>query len=134
MTRDKYPVRVLVAEDNVVNQAVIRAMLTSLDATITIVENGAQAVEALHQNLFDIIFLDCQMPVMNGYEAAARMRQEQTQGKRIPIVALTANALADDRQQCLDAGMDDYIAKPVSMIKLRAVLSQWTSVPEIVPH
>ena len=132
--RNKYPVRVLVAEDNAVNQAVIRAMLTSLDATITIVENGAQAVEELHQNRFDIIFLDCQMTVMNGYEAAARMRQEQTQGKRIPIVALTANALADDRQQCLDAGMDDYIAKPVSMIKLRAVLSQWTSVPEIFPH
>ena len=119
---------------NEVTSVVIRAMLTSLDATITIVENGAQAVEELHQNRFDIIFLDCQMPVMNGYEATARMRQEQTQGKRIPIVALTANALADDRQQCLDAGMDDYIAKPVSMIKLRAVLSQWTSVPEIFPH
>ena len=123
--RDQYPARVLVAEDNLVNKEVIRVMLERMGATATLVENGALAVEAARDNPFDIIFMDCQMPVMNGYEATAQIRREQTPGRHVPIVALTANALADDRQRCLDAGMDDYVAKPVGMAGLRTILGKW---------
>ncbi len=123
--QDQYAARILVAEDNLVNKEVIRAMLARLGATATIVENGELAVAAAREQTFDMIFMDCQMPVMDGYQATLQIRREQKPGVRLPIVALTANALADDRQLCLDAGMDDYIAKPVNMVGLRAVLGKW---------
>jgi two-component system, sensor histidine kinase and response regulator len=121
----KIDARVLVAEDNPVNQEVIRAMLARLGVDTTLVENGEQAVLALDRGSFDLVLLDCQMPVLDGYQAAARIRAAET-GTRTPIIALTANAFADDRQRCLDAGMDDYLTKPVTIGGLAEALLRWT--------
>ena len=119
--------RVLVAEDNAVNQQVIGAMLRRLGMAVTLVEDGEQAVQALQGGRYDLVLMDCQMPVLDGFAAASRIRAAETR-TRIPIIALTANALAEDRQRCLDAGMDDYLPKPVSIAGLSSMLSRWTAV------
>ncbi|MEO8250515.1 MAG: ATP-binding protein, partial [Burkholderiales bacterium] len=116
--------RILVAEDNPVNQQVIGSLLRHLGAHATVVANGALAVAAVQQEHFDLVLMDCQMPVMDGYEAAARIRSTQSANLRIPIVALTANALAEDRKRCLDAGMDDYVTKPINGVRLTELLAQ----------
>ena len=120
-------VRVLVAEDNQVNQAVIRATLTQFGATVTVVDDGAAAVDALQRAQFDLVFMDCQMPVMDGYQATARIRAAESGGHRIPIIAVTANALAGDRERCLKAGMDDYLAKPTTRQGIAGMLERWTT-------
>ncbi len=116
---------VLVAEDNPVNQIVVTEMLAGLGLTCTIADNGQKAIEASEQHRFDLILMDCQMPVLDGYVATARIRALERDAKRTPIIALTANAFAEDRQRCLDAGMDDYLTKPVSMNALEATISRW---------
>ena len=123
--------RVLVAEDNPVNQTVIGAMLERAGATPTMVSNGALAIESLKAGGFDMVLMDCQMPVMNGYEATAKIRASESPGRRIPIIALTANALAEDRERCIAAGMDDYLAKPLSLAALSEMLQRW--MPASVP-
>ena len=116
------PVRALVAEDNAVNQLVIEAALEDLGCDITLVENGLNVLLALQASSFDIIFMDCQMPELDGYEAT---RQARENGCSIPIIAVTANALAGDRERCLDAGMDDYISKPIAEDALKQMLDKW---------
>ena len=106
---------VLVAEDNETNQEVAVGMLQKLGCEVTLAVNGEKAIEAISETSFDIILMDCQMPVMDGYQATAAIRlMEKKEGsvKHIPIIALTANALEGDRERCLAAGMDDYISKP----------------------
>jgi two-component system, sensor histidine kinase and response regulator len=117
---------VLVAEDNPVNQAVARHMLATLGCTLRLAENGALAVAAWREGRYDAILMDCQMPELDGYAATATIRAEQRQAGRghVPIVALTAGALAQDRQACLQAGMDDYLAKPYTLDELRIVLER----------
>jgi signal transduction histidine kinase/CheY-like chemotaxis protein len=107
-------VRVLVAEDNQTNQIVVQTILEQLGCLVAIAQTGLEAIETLMSRDFDIILMDCQMPVLDGYEATRRIRlQELTSGRRpIRIVAMTANAQADDRARCLASGMDDYVAKP----------------------
>jgi len=122
---DKINARILVAEDNPVNQVVIEAILGQLGATVTIAENGALAVEALQQSAFDLVLMDCQMPVLDGYGATAAIRALPPPWSRVPIVALTANALPEDRQRCLDAGMNDYLSKPVRIQPLLSCLLRW---------
>ena len=117
--------RVLVAEDNPVNQSVIEAMLGELGVTVTIVANGAAAVEALPGGAFDLVLMDCQMPVMDGYAATAAIRASAGALARVPIIALTANALPEDRQRCLAAGMDDYLSKPIRLEALATCLRRW---------
>ena len=111
---DLQPIRtaltVLVAEDNPVNQMVIEAMLESMGCTVTLVENGAEALDALDSRPFDIVFMDCRMPVVDGLEAARTARRR---GHALPIVAVTAEALPGDRERCLAAGMSDYMSKPL---------------------
>ena len=122
----KFCCRVLLAEDNPVNQQVAAAMLSSLGLQVDIANNGQEAVTKAYGQAYDIILMDCQMPVMDGYQATAEIREQETAGsRRSPIVALTANAMEGDRTQCLAAGMDDYLAKPYSMNQLRQVLSRW---------
>ncbi len=117
--------QVLLVEDNLVNQKVAVAMITKFGGTVTVVNNGAEALEAIPDKKFDLIFMDCQMPVMDGFEATRAIRQMVGELRDIPIVAITAHALKEDRQKCLDAGMDDYLAKPVRRDSLLAVLQKY---------
>lgn len=121
------PVRVLLAEDNQVNQEVTRGLLEFLRCHCTIVANGVLAVQALTvPHNFDLVLMDCQMPQMDGYEATRRIRHyEQSQGQRVPIVALTANAMMGDREACLTAGMDDFLSKPFQLPELKRILERW---------
>jgi PAS domain S-box-containing protein len=115
--------RILLAEDNPVNQRVAARMLAKLGYRVDIVSNGLEAVEAARRVPYDAILMDCQMPEMDGFEAAGAIRRSG-QARRVPIVALTANAMAGDRERCLDAGMDEYLAKPVKLEDLRGVLEK----------
>ena len=118
--------RVLVAEDDKVNAEVTRAMLLSQGIEVVLADDGAQAVNEHGRGRFDLILMDCQMPAMDGFEAARRIRQaESAHGARTPIVALTAHAIAGYRQRCLEVGMDDYLAKPYTAETFGAVLRQW---------
>ncbi|MCR9279511.1 MAG: ATP-binding protein [Pseudomonadaceae bacterium] len=119
--------RVLIVEDNHTNQILAKAMLKKLGSTCTVAENGAEALKVLAEsrdNPFDLVLMDCQMPVMDGYEATRALRK-QTFGQTLPIVAMTANALEGDRERCLEAGMSDYITKPISLESLRGVVQRW---------
>jgi CheY-like chemotaxis protein/HPt (histidine-containing phosphotransfer) domain-containing protein len=117
--------RVLVAEDNVVNQHVATGMLISLGYEVHVVDDGQQAVAAAATGQFDLILMDCQMPVLDGYAATAILRAAEGAGHRTPIVAVTASAMKEDRQRCLDAGMDDHLAKPLRRDELAAVLARF---------
>jgi len=115
--------RILVAEDNPTNQKVIILLLEKFGCSVEIAQNGSEAVDLIGAGRgFDAILMDCQMPVMDGLEAARRIRRL---GSKIPIIALTANAMDGERERCLDAGMDDYLSKPVRAAELRAKLVQW---------
>ena len=120
-------VRVLLAEDNVVNQRVASGFLEGCGCSVVVAANGADAVREATTNEFDVILMDCMMPVMDGYEAASKIRSlSNAAAPRVPIVALTASALDGERQRCLDAGMDDYLAKPFRFDDLTVVLQRWT--------
>jgi CheY-like chemotaxis protein len=118
-------VRILVAEDNVVNQKVALAILRKLGYRGEAVANGQDALAAVGRAPYDVVLMDCQMPGMDGYEAARRIRALPAPANRIPIVAVTANAMKGDREQCLQAGMDDYITKPVTAAAVEAALERW---------
>jgi CheY-like chemotaxis protein/HPt (histidine-containing phosphotransfer) domain-containing protein len=118
--------RVLLAEDNPVNQAVAVGMLESLGLTVDVAGNGREAVDRFAASRYDIVLVDCQMPEVDGYAATTEIRRrERDTDLRVPIVALTANALEGDREICIAAGMDDYLAKPFSRDQLLSTLSRW---------
>ncbi len=121
--------RVLVVEDNLVNQEVARAMLGELGCTIRVASDGREALAALRDEKFDLVFMDCQMPEMDGFEAVRRFRASAANGystaSHTPVVALTANALAGDAERCLAAGFNDYLAKPVRREQLDDALARW---------
>jgi CheY-like chemotaxis protein len=108
------PLRILLAEDNLVNQRVAMSMLGKMGHRITLATNGLEAVEQWRQGDFDLIFMDVQMPEMTGMQAALQIRREEAAGAHIPIVAMTASAMSEERDRCLAAGMDGFISKPVS--------------------
>jgi len=114
---------VLVVEDNDINQKVIRQMLQVMGCTVDMAPDGTTALRKTRENRYDAIFMDCQMPDMDGFEATRRIREQETEG-HTPIIALTANALEGDRDRCLAAGMDDYVAKPARKSALRDALSR----------
>jgi len=122
---------VLVAEDNVVNQMVVSAMLEKLGCRVTVVANGKEAVEAFQTGEHDIVLMDISMPEMDGAEATTRIREiESGSGRRLPIIGVTAHAMREDRQRCIEAGMDDYLPKPVKQDALDAMLAKWTQSPQ----
>jgi len=127
---DGRTLRVLLAEDNLVNQEVGKLILECLDCQVDVVEDGACAVEAVFSNNYDVVFMDCQMPEVDGYEATKIIRKREAlggeTGHRVPIVALTAHALEGDREFCLAAGMDDYLSKPFNASQITTMLQKWT--------
>jgi signal transduction histidine kinase/CheY-like chemotaxis protein len=119
---------VLLAEDDLVNRMVVEEMLRSLGCEVSVVGDGEAACAATGRLRYDLVFMDCHMPGMDGFEATRRIRaREQIAGLHTPIVALTADALAGDRERCLDAGMDDYMTKPVSKLQLASAVKRWAS-------
>ena len=120
LTPDGRKIRVLVAEDNKVNQIVVAGMLTEAGMTCDIAENGQEAYERLVDDGYDVVLMDCQMPLVDGYEATIMIRQWERQNSKppTPIIALTANAISTDEQKCLDAGMDAYCSKPINPVTL----------------
>ncbi|WP_022947006.1 response regulator [Methylohalobius crimeensis] len=124
--------KILVAEDNPVNQKVITRLLNKFELTVTLVENGTSALEKLAQERFDLVLMDCQMPVLDGYQAtrALRIREEEENAPRTPVVALTAHAGEGEREKCLNAGMDDYLSKPVTKQALEKTLTHFLSQEE----
>ena len=121
---------ILIAEDNAINQKVIERMVQKLGYGVQLVSNGRDAIEALAHSSYSLIFMDCQMPEMDGFEACRQIRKlnAATAATRIPIIAITANAMKGDRERCLAAGMDDYVSKPFTQENLRMVIERWLSV------
>jgi signal transduction histidine kinase/ActR/RegA family two-component response regulator len=119
--------KVLVVEDNAVNQRVLLRSLQKLGLEVDVASNGSEAVARSRTSSYDLVFMDCQMPEMDGYEATARIRAAERNGKRTPIVALTAHAMPGDRARCEAAGMDDYLSKPVDLGALEHVLRRYVA-------
>ncbi len=119
--------RALVVDDNAANRRITLEMLSHLGVAADSAQNGVLALEALAKRSYDLVLMDCSMPDMDGYAATAELRRREGTGARTPVVAMTAYALKDDRDKCLAAGMDDYLAKPVSLDALAAALTRWTA-------
>ncbi len=115
---------ILLVEDNPVNQLVAIGMLGKLGCQVQVAAHGAEALQMLEHDRFDLVLMDCNMPVMDGYEASRRIRQDG-RWSQLPIVALTANAMPEERERCRAAGMDDYLAKPFRREELLALIDHW---------
>ena len=127
-TPPQFKAHILVVEDNATNQLVVEGMLRTFGITVDLAGNGEEAISTLQgMTHHDLIFMDCQMPVLDGYEATAKIRSKKTGilNDTIPIIAMTANAMAGDRKKCLDAGMDDYLSKPIDSDKVIQMLVKW---------
>jgi CheY-like chemotaxis protein len=133
--RQPWSLKLLLAEDNKVNQMLAVALLRKRGYDVTVADNGLQAVELVKRGDFDLVLMDVQMPKMDGFEATAAVREwESDRGKRLPIVAVTAHAMEGDRTRCLEAGMDDYVSKPIDPEELEAAIHRWTGdVVDFVP-
>ncbi len=121
--------RILLVEDNPVNQAVAVAMLEDLGCEIDAASDGAEALEFMAGSEYDLVFMDCSMPVMDGFDATIEIRQREAAAAHdghVPVVALTSNSSAEDRKNCLNAGMDDYLSKPFTKEQLRQIVDKWT--------
>ncbi len=112
-------------EDNAINQLVARGLLDRLGFVSDLVGNGHEALAALEQTAYAAVLMDCQMPEMDGYTATAEIRRREGATRHIPIIAMTAGALAGDEERCLAAGMDAYLPKPIDSMQLEAVLTRW---------
>jgi len=118
--------RILIAEDNPVNQKVASLQVRNLGFESDVVANGEEALAALTRLSYSLVLMDCQMPLMDGFTATRELRRRERDGQHTTVIALTANAFASDRQACLEAGMDDFVSKPVSLAELAAVLDRWS--------
>ncbi len=119
---DRDTFKILLVEDNVINQKVAVRMLQKLGYSCDIAKNGKEAVEAVDKNKYDLVFMDCQMPIMDGFEATAKIRAMSNEKNNIPIVAMTANVMKGDREECLKAGMSDYLSKPINIESIKVVI------------
>ncbi|MBC8329904.1 MAG: response regulator [Planctomycetes bacterium] len=116
--------RVLLVEDNLVNQKVGTKLLAKMGCEVSVAENGRKGLERLHEGGFDLVLMDCQMPEMDGYQATRELRRREAGREHLPVVAMTAHAMRGDREKCLEAGMDDYVTKPVQVDELRAAIDR----------
>jgi CheY-like chemotaxis protein len=118
--------RILLVEDSFINQKVAKGMLNNLGYLVDVVENGKEALDALENQDYDLVIMDCQMPVMDGYTATEEIRKrEQLTHRRTPIIAHTAHAMTYDKDKCLKAGMDDYISKPITQVAMKEIVEKW---------
>jgi CheY-like chemotaxis protein len=117
--------RILLAEDNEINRRVAIGLLEKVGLRADAVGTGRQAIQALSRQKYDLVLMDVHMPDMDGFEATSVIRQSEETDSRTPIIAITANAMTGDREQCLSAGMDDYVSKPLQLAELQRVLSRW---------
>jgi len=129
-------IRLLVAEDEPTNQLLFKAILAKFGYQVDVANNGDEALKLLEQNDYAVVLMDCMMPVMNGYEATAVIRDQTSKVKNhaLPVIALTANAMQEDRDRCLAAGMNDYLSKPLKIAELRALLEKWTPSDSVHRH
>jgi CheY-like chemotaxis protein len=118
---------VLLAEDDLVNQKVARALLTRLGCSVDVVPNGREAVTRALAQHYDLCFMDCRMPEVDGFEATTEIRARWRADHPLPIIALTANAMPSDRAKCAEVGMDDFVAKPIRVDELKRVLQRFRS-------
>ncbi|RLD06291.1 MAG: hypothetical protein DRI32_02840, partial [Chloroflexi bacterium] len=125
--------RILLAEDNLVNQKVAVALLQKIGHSVDVVNNGKEAIRSLKENQYSLVLMDVQMPLVDGFEATRRIRAWEAGKSHIPIIAMTAHALKGDRERCLNAGMDDYISKPIDKRSLFATIDRWSKKTLSVP-
>jgi CheY-like chemotaxis protein len=125
---------VLIVEDNLVNQRVAVRLVEKMGYRAAVVSNGREAIQAYLREPYDLILMDCQMPEMDGFTATAEIRRLEPPGARIPVIAMTANAMRGDRERCIAAGMDDYISKPVAFEDLRVLVTRWLARAEVARH
>ena len=125
--------RVLVAEDSVINQKVALRILERIGIRADVAANGREVVDMMGMLPYDVIFMDCQMPEMNGYEAATEIRRREGSGRHIAIIAMTAEVLAGARERCLASGMDDYVSKPIQIESLVDALKRWAPANQVEP-
>ena len=125
----KFPdVRVLIVEDNPLNQQLLTAMLELMRCEVTVASDGKEGASLYQQEEFDIVLMDILMPIMDGFETTKVIRNfESISGRRVPIVAITALAMPDDKQKCLDAGMDDYLSKPIRSNELENIFHKYAA-------
>lgn len=122
----------LVVEDNAVNQKLVVRLLEKMGYRVSLAVNGREAVDAVAENDYDVVLMDCQMPEMDGFEASRNIRlQEDSNRPHLPIIALTANALAGDRERWLESGMDDFLSKPIQSSELAMMLDRYLTIPRI---
>ena len=127
--RPKQRLKILLAEDNLINQKFTVKLLENQGHSVLVAGNGQEALKLLEDHALDLVFMDVQMPVMDGFEATLIIRErEKSSGRHLPIMAITAHALKEDRERCLEAGMDDYISKPVKVPELMGIIQQVISV------
>lgn len=124
-TAGDQPLKLLLVEDNKVNQMVCLRILSRMELSADLACNGLEALEKVENEKYDIILMDCQMPVMDGFEATGKLREMKGPKSQIPVIAITANALTGDRQKCLQAGMSDYLSKPIKIDELKILLDKW---------
>lgn len=121
--------KILVVDDYFINIELMREMLQCLDCEVDTAENGVEAMKRYQETKYDMIFMDIQMPEMDGFEATKRIREAEAGGKpHTPVIAVTASAMANDRQKCLDMGLDDYVSKPFQIADLEKVLNKYLDV------
>lgn len=127
----RFPGRnVLVVEDNLINQEIIKELLELMDFNIEIASHGKEALIKAAAKKYDVIFMDIQMPEMDGYETTRQLRHGDTPNKGTTIIALTANAMSDDKTKCLEVGMNDYLSKPLDVAKLEVLLQKYMGAPK----
>jgi CheY-like chemotaxis protein len=126
-TMEMLPLCILLVEDVKINIIVATTMLCALGHQVDVAENGIQALEAMRKKEYDLVFMDCQMPEMDGYQCTRQLRQalDVLSNHNVPVIAMTAHAMTGDREKCLAAGMDDYISKPIDSEQLRSVVLRW---------